>query len=477
MKRLSIFLFGALAVAATSCDEAPAVPPMQETSQPGILAEGAINGEATGVLASSAVFNMESVKENPLVEVIRINEQEGELPEGAVVSAEMQLASTASFENAKTLAVEITDGVGYINANDWHEAHLALFGKSPKEKSAYWRIPLFVTLNGTTYRYNNTDWYAASGSLKETCMDAGFVVYDGYYLLGNATTWDLTAASEFKFSHSSKDVYDDPVFTYTVEVTQDVIDANGGGCYWKIAAQPSIDNNNWDTIYGPEVDGDDNLAGMLTDANPGAGKISEAGKYRLTINMEEMTYNFELLLRPEFVAVPSNANGWGQDGARLYWSNKDDKPYFCGAATVNNTDGGFKFIWDNNWYGGADGIIDAAGGNIPAPIDETRLYWFTVSTDDMTYTITEVETLGVIGGGNWSASRNLTPSADYLTWEGDVEISGEWKLIFNNNWSMNYGGSTDEPVFDGANINSGDGLMHVVVSFAGNTPTITVTAK
>lgn len=478
MKKLNIFLLGALALGFTACDDAPEAPAMQVNPQAPVMAEGDITGEAAGVLASNSVLNLESVKNETSLEIFKFTELK-DLPEGASATCELQLSNTADFATVKTLPVAVNaEGVGSVNVIDWNDAHIALFGKSPKEKIAYWRVPVFVDLAGVSYRYNSPDWYAASGSIKETCMDAGFVIYDAYFLLSNATTWDFGQAIAYMFKHSDKDVYDDPVFTYVVKVTQTMLDANGGGCYWKIASAYSLSTEDWNTVYGPEDDGDENLDGMLVgDGKAQAGKLVEAGNYRFTINMEEMTYSIELLTRPEFVAVPSNANGWGQGGPRLYWNNNDENPAFVGAARVNNTDGGFKFIWDDSWYGGANGKIDAAGGNIPAPIDATTLYWFTVNTDQMVYTITQIENLGVIGGNDWNNQINLTPSDDQLLWEGDVEMTGEWKIRMNGTWDMNYGGEMDAAVFNGGNFPALNGTYHVTVDFSGNQPKVTAVAK
>lgn len=479
MKKLNIFLLGALALGFTACDDAPEAPAMQVNPQAPVMAEGDITGEAAGVLASNSVLNLESVKNETSLEIFKFTELK-DLPEGASAACELELSNTADFATVKTLPVTMNaEGVGSVNVIDWNDAHLALFGKSPKEKTAYWRVPVFVELAGVSYRYNSPDWYAASGSVKETCMDAGFVIYDGYYLLSSATTWAFGDAAGFAFEHSDKDVYDDPVFTYVLKVSQDVLDANGGGCYWKIASTQSLSTDDWNTVYGPEDDGDENLDGMLVgDGKAQAGKLVEPGNYRFTINMEEMTYSIEMLTRPEFVAVPSNANGWNQSGPRLYWNNNDEKPAFVGAARVNNTDGGFKFIWDDAWYGGADGKIDAAAsGNILAPADATALYWFTVSTDKMTYTITPITTLGVIGGGDWDNQRDLTPSDDQLLWEGDVQISGEWKIRMNGTWDMNYGGDMEAAVFNGGNFAGLEGTYHVTVDFSGNRPKVTAVAK
>ncbi len=95
----------------------------------------------------------------------------------------------------------------------------------------------------------------------------------------------------------------------------------------------------------------------------------------------------------------------------------------------------------------------------------------------MTYTITPIETLGVIGGGDWDNQRNLIPSDDQLLWEGDVQISGEWKIRMNGTWDMNYGGDMEAAVFNGGNFAGLEGMYHITVDFSGNRPKVTAVAK
>lgn len=479
MKNFSIYLLGAMALVATSCEEdAPEAPAMQENPQPEILVEGDITGASAGVLAGTTTVALETAGAS--IPVFAFTEVK-EVPEGAELVPELQLSNTEDFANSRTLEMKLgADGETYtVSDDEWNEAHIALFGKSPKVKTAYYRVPVYLSIDGTKYRYNSTDWYAAAGTVTETCKDAGFVIYDKYYFVGTINDWAL--AAELEFSHSDVDVYDDPVFTIKLDITEDLLAANNGECWWKIAPDKAVTDQNWDLLYGPEVDGDDNLAGMLIEKGQ-SGVIREAGKYRLTVNMEEMTYEFEPITRPDYVAVPSNANGWSQDGPRLYWSNKDDKPYFCGAAVVNNNDGGFKFIWDNNWYGGADGKIDPAmSDNIKAPVDGNELYWFTVSTDDMTYTMDLVTSVGVVGGLNgWNADApvELTPDASKYKWSADVALTGDWKIIINHSWNSNYGGpDVAELTFDGGNIGGFEGNYTVTVDFSGNKPAVIVAPK
>ena len=475
MKKFSIFLLGALAMAATSCEDAPEAPAMQSNPQEPILAQGDVQAAPAGVLAESGTFALEGAPKT--VQVVAFTTVD-DLPEGATLKPQLQLSNSDSFEKVETLdvTVDLENGNYVVNTNDWNQAHLNLFGKSPKVKTAYYRIPVYIVYGGTEYRYQSPDYYAVAGTVDETCKDAGFVIYDNYYFIGSINGWGLN--TDYPFTHSDADVYDDPVFSIKLEITQEILDANGGKCWWRIASEKAVADSNWELVYGPEVDGDDNLSGMLIE-NGQSGVVSAPGKYRLTINMEEMTYEFAPITRPDYVAVPSNANGWNESGAHLLWS--EGKGYFCGAARVNNTDGGFKFIWDGSWFGGANGVIDAAGGNIPAPEDGNQLYWFTVSTEDMTYTMTPITSIGVVGGLNgWDANAPIELKADesLLVWSGEVNLTADWKIIINHSWDSNYGGpDVAELTFDGGNIGGFEGNYTVTVDFSGNKPAVIVAPK
>ena len=48
---------------------------------------------------------------------------------------------------------------------------------------------------------------------------------------------------------------------------------------------------------------------------------------------------------------------------------------------------------------------------------------------------------------------NLTPSADMLVWEGDVDLTeGEYKFRASDDWDANLGGDLSNLTVDGANI-------------------------
>lgn len=502
MKKLSIYLLGALAMAFSACDDGPETAPIQANPQLPVLEGSNVNGAAAGVLAAAGeTITLENYKTEPAVQVLTVTEVT-DLPEGAKMSYEFELGKNEGFDPMETMPVTMSeDGNGYVDANSWSAAHVLLFGKSPKVKDAFYRIAAYATIDGVKYRIGGPDYYVAQGAVKETCMDQGFVIYSNYYLIGNLNGWALN--TDYPFQHSDADVYDDPVFTITVEIPEGINDGNG--CYWKIASQKAIDEQIWDqnpgNIYGPAEDGSEATEGMLVDVAPQAGKIAEAGNYRFTINMETMEYTIEKLVAPEYLSTPGGSNGW--DMTKSNWLATVNKEvdgaqiaYNMGAAVL---DGGFKLYdgavapggaWDNAKTYGAKKDGDAVvPGELEKPgaditVGEAGLYWLKVNTAAMTYVATPITTVGIVGGSyGWDAGLAMTPSADFRTWTADVtfDANTEWKFKFNGDpsWEMNYGADTGNQLkVDGGNILAAEaGEYTITISFAGNYPTYTMTKK
>lgn len=506
MKKFSIFLLGALGMlAATSCEEKidPATP--QANPQEPILTSGDVVSEKAGVLASTAVLKLEDYRaEGSMIPVMKLVETK-DLPQGAFVSYKVELSDTEDFKRSVILeASDEKEGVYSASAADWNDAHLYLFGKSPKEKTAYYRVPVYVNLGESDFRLNSADYYAAQGTIVETCMDAGFTISSAYYFLSDATAWalgDATVMDAFKFEHSDADVYDDPVFTFKFKVTPEMfLNADGtskDGIYWKIASQEGMDVADWATgIFGPETNGDDNLAGILVDVNAQAGKLVDAGNYKLTINMEEMTYEFELLLQPEVLYTPGGANGWNQE-ASAWLKFTPEKTGYYGLTPV---DGEFKICAEPNWNDpttyGVTGTEPALTGELfPAPtgnqnikVPANGLYWIKVNYDALsyqltTYELTEVTTVGMIGSfaaSGWGSDVVMTSADNGATWTAEVTFAAgdEFKFRFNGDWAYNFGGDLSSLTFDAANIKVAEaGTYTVTLRLLGNYPNATMVKK
>lgn len=388
----------------------------------------------------------------PVIELVSAED----LPEGANVSFEMQLASKADYSDAVTIPVEN----GAVSAQVWDETFRSQLGRSPKAKDQYVRFASYISYNGQLMRVGTTDTWFAAKKLSVTPVPMDFVIEQNYYLIGTVTGWELN--KNYPFSHTDADVYDDPNFTITVKISEDQAAA---GWWWKIAPESTMSGEklNWLPCCGPAVNGDEALEGTMMqgytengkEIEAQAGCIKQAGTYMLTINMEDMTYSFKKM---EYLYTPGNSNGWSQEASQVLTYNAE-KGIYMGYAHLN---GEFKFSnqpdWNGTNYGSSDteGALstDGGAGNLNAAVD--GLYWLEVNVKELTYKATLITSFGAIGDMNgWGAQEPFTASEDFLVWTGDVtfpEAGKGWKFRANDNWDINLGGEPSNLVWNGADI-------------------------
>lgn len=280
----------------------------------------------------------------------------------------------------------------------------------------------------------------------------------GYYLIGNMNDWNTDSALNFKFKHSGKDVYEDPVFTISFTA--------GADCYWKIIPQSNYDEGNpWrdnhaEGVLGTAVDGDSSLEGTLVTTAPQAGKIAAEGMYKMTINMMEYTYSIQELEFEEYIYIPGNHQGWNPGAAPALWC-----PAFDGVYTgFSNLDGDFKFTrvrgWDSEYnytdfttY--SDGLSQGDGTNIK--MATPGFYYLKVDVAAGSVTATQTTTWGIIGpaqAGDWNTDTDMTWNAEKGCWfVADIALAaGEMKFRANDGWDINVGGELGNLVENGANI-------------------------
>lgn len=464
MKKFNTILIGAIALAFASCDEsAPSVPPIQSNPQGPILVDADVNGTASGILTAGQIINLQEYVDNPLLEVV--TQTTDSLPTGWTPTFKLELANDPDFTKTITVNVSMEGKAGYVSVSELNEAHVTLFGKKREVRTIYYRVEAFASNGGTDYRIGGTDTYFGQGTFEEICLDMGIAIEDSYYLVSALCDWTPSKAT--KFWHSKADVYDDPVFSIWVDVPADF--------YWKVLPPKAVEDNDWVGAIGVKVDGDEASSGNLVDTDPGAGKIAAPGWYSININLEEMRYWIESYTARPYLCTPGSSNSWNQGNSQ--WIGLKDDTYY-GAVMVKDE---FKFSvndWSQNWGKGNDGTLVPDGANITAA---SGLYWATANINDLTYTLTPVTSVGVVGGLNgWSDSSpiELSPNSDQSVWSGDVNLTGEWKIIINHSWGSNYGaGRLECPVFDAGNFNGYEGNYRMAVDFSGNFPMITLKEK
>ena len=161
--------------------------------------------------------------------------------------------------------------------------------------------------------------------------------------------------------------------------------------------------------------------------------------------------------------VPGAYQGWSPATAPNIYSTTGDDIYNGYVHFPEGTTSlEFKFTGQPNWDGpnygfGGEGVLDTdpGAGNLTVP--ETGTYYFTVNTDELTWSY-QVRNFALIGSfNNWADDEPIFWDEDnwVFTITKDFDAGTEFKWRANGSWDINYGASDADDgtlVQDGANI-------------------------
>ena len=294
-------------------------------------------------------------------------------------------------------------------------------------------------------------------------------IAENYYLIGGPGEWNAESAMTMPFSHSNKDVFEDPVFTYTFEGGSDMWFAFGDK-----EAIDAVAEGTWNKLFGTTGASED-LSGSFDrrynlDGDHSFHIDGSALMYRFIINMGDMTYEIKELNFSEYIWEAGVNNNWGADAQPLYCANQDG--IYTGFFYAQDADwsdgmGAFKFTgafndWGQGNYGtgsinddGLSGTLidDGGSGNVLAT---PGFYKAEVNLADMTYSLTPITGIGLIGpaqAGGWSDDTDLTYNPETRAFEGTLELAAdEFKFRANDAWDINWGGTLDNLTQDGPNL-------------------------
>ena len=337
-----------------------------------------------------------------------------------------------------------------VPVKDLQDMVVEAYGKRPSARTFAARLEADVMVGGQAS-------YVSSSSFEVVLTPQAPFISNAYYLIGNMNNWSDADAKNFKFKHSGKDVYEDPVFTITFTA--------GADCYWKIIPQSNYDAGNaWNEgttgVVGVAVDGDSATEGTLVTEKPQAGKIPAEGMYKMTINMIEYTYTVQKLEFEEYIYVPGNHQGWNPGAAPALWC-----PNFDGVYTgFSNLNGDFKFTrvrgWDSEYNFThfntfSTGLSQGDGTNIK--MATSGFYYLKADVASGSLTATQTKTWGIIGpaqAGGWDTDTDMTWNAEKGCWyaAGVTLAAGEMKFRANDAWDINVGGEFGNLVENGGNI-------------------------
>lgn len=158
----------------------------------------------------------------------------------------------------------------------------------------------------------------------------------------------------------------------------------------------------------------------------------------------------------DYIYYAGDYTGWQPD-RELALVNRDAgiyEGYYYILAADGVSTWGIKFVDENgSWYGGSDGVIDAAQGNIM--LDQSGFYKIHADWMNKTYELTLISSISIIGGAtgdsSWATDLDLTWDGTCWTYTGALD-AGEFKFRANHDWSINWGGTFDSLHTDGANL-------------------------
>lgn len=421
-----------------SCDDKSDLGIMQTNPQlPAYSAEG-MQLSPSAALTSGVNLNTNTAA---TINVLTIESPVNNLPDGAYMAFDMELSPDADF--SKSVTMTVIDGA--VSAQSWEEACLTWYGEDPTTQTMYVRFAAYVVDGTQLNRIGDFDTWYLTEPVQVTPVDAGYDIEEEYYLVfGN---------NSLPFQHSDSHPYVDPVFTLEVELSDADVPMD-----WILR---SVSGRTYGVSAGTTPD---TLSGTLEE-NGVAAVINTPGSYIWNVNILDLSYTITTVSSVENLWTPGSANGWDvASSQKLFTENYVN---YIGFAYLDSE---FKFTnqpdWNGTNYGAGEeeGTLSTSGGNLTVPT--AGLYYCNVDLPQLTYALTEITSVSLIGGFNdWSGDVELNASDDFLVWQGTLTLTeaSEWKFRMNNDWGINLGGNVQNLQFNGDNIYSEAGTYQVIL--------------
>lgn len=350
---------------------------------------------------------------------------------------------------------------GNISAESLKSAVVDMFGKRPEVRE----------VAATVIAYIEATPGAVVKATKDVMVKAKLVapeIFPHLYIIGAPSQWDPTCTT-LPFTHSGKDVYDDPVFTVLFPVED-------GDTWFAMADDKTVETNDWSNVFAAVEGNGQNLVGEwgkiarrceLPALNPDAGDGSfmihvdgDAKFVKVTVNLLEGTYLIEKVNFMPYIYFIGATDGWTASSQRL--AHEADGVYkgFCYVADPNGWGLAFKFqreagSWDNEINAGVLANHEGVHGDNNFEVDAAGVYYMEADLANGSLKCILVEKMGLIGGFNgWGDDDLMTWDADNFCFikEGATVSDAGWKFRINADWGINLGGKPGELNYNGDNL-------------------------
>ena len=353
---------------------------------------------------------------------------------------------------------------GTMSAADLQDYVISQFGRRPMERSIDAIVSMWLSNGITTVKT------ATSSVFQIKAIPQAPQISQNYYIVGGPNDWAGSAASkELKFSHSGKDVYEDPIFTV-------IFNASEGDTWFAIGDDEACDaianNNDWSKLFGTtKGNGNTDLTGSLDRrynlSDDGSFCVPAGNKLiKVTLDMMAYSYTIEPLNISDNYYLIGGPGEWNAESAmNMPFSHSDksvfDDPVFTYTFASTGGEMWFAFgdgeaisaVGEGTWnklFGTKGDSKDLSGrfdrrynldGDHSFCVDgQAKFYRFAVNMMDYTYTITPLnfgEFYYEIGNeSGWGTSHPLYSANNDGKYEGYYWLNGEFKFKPNaDNWN------------------------------------------
>lgn len=470
-----------VAVVFTSCgdDYSTSTPPQSN------LPESALKSDAIqfAPVNIGGINLQQLIAEDKPVELGTVTVAEGQMPKNTIVKARIDISRDADYSKYTTVDCESmaeTDKVTVL-PSELQAAYYNKITKDPNPTTLYMRIHLYTVTDGTSEAIVGTpgsNYYGNYKVLFTPVNEGDRHIANAYYamVLGLDGKW-----IESKFDHEATNVYDDPVFTLSLEALKDAANARHDTKYYVVADEDLEKFKAGDVKLGfGKGEGEALLRGGAPFVGPA---LDGASKYNLIVNMEKQT----IVIEPVVIfhcyylltnsATMSNMKIVAPEEYRCYMFYKTSETTFTYTTFwPNNNNGSSQFntkVWEreamlknatsNSWgFNGGNndprlesGNFKKAGGWL-GPVTE-GWYTFTITMDEENNihkyqwtAVQETEKYNQISIVGANGEKDLTqckvaPHNWYLL---DYEVTAETKVKFRANHADTkvWGGDGSQPI-------------------------------
>ena len=521
MKKLGLYTVALLSMGLVACNQDFDTEFVPQANLP----ESLLQMSDVTVAANSATtikltdFIDEEAGTEEVIPIGTVSVKEGAMPANTVLKAMVEFSKTEDFNESITLDANSLDGESEISvkASDLQNAYFNNITRNPAETPLYIRTILHTVTDGTAEAIVGKpgENYFAQRTVQFTPLKK-VVIAQNYYLVGGPNDWAKSATDKMvKFEHSSKDVYEDPIFTV-------VFDANKDGDTWFAIgddeACEAIGDNDWSKLLGIVGGNNEATEGRLDFRyNMGADNsfkvaAGTAKKIKVTLNMMDYTFTVQAINVADAYYLVGGPEDWAGSAAsksqKFSHSNASiaEDPVFT--YVLEGTGGDIWFAIgddeacdaianDNDWsklYGttsgnGNNGLTGSLARRSALTDDgsfkvdgSAKFIRIQINMATLTYTITPLnfaEYIWQAGNGNgWG-----NPAAPLYGPEGDgkytgfMYLDGEFKFRSGeDNWDApdwGTGGSNGTLAEQAGNLNAAAGYYKVEVDLGALTYALT----